>query len=75
MPTYEYVCNECKYEFEAFQSIMDDPLTECKKCKGKLRKLISKNGMISFKGDGFYINESNKPQSTDAKNSSSDKDN
>ena len=53
--------------------MMDDALTECEMCNGKLRKLISKNGMISFKGDGFYINESNESKSTESKSSSSGK--
>ena len=26
MPTYEYLCNECGYEFEEFQNMTEDPL-------------------------------------------------
>ena len=32
MPTYEYICGNCKYEFEKIQSIKDDSLTKCPKC-------------------------------------------
>jgi putative FmdB family regulatory protein len=54
MPTYEYECLKCKYRFEKFQGIKDDPLKECPKCGGKLRRLISAGAGIIFKGNGFY---------------------
>tara|TARA_Y100000590_G_scaffold446658_1_gene580677 strand:+ start:6862 stop:7050 length:189 start_codon:yes stop_codon:yes gene_type:complete len=54
MPTYNYRCKDCKDEFELLQSIMSEPLEECKKCKGKLIRLIGKGTGIIFKGTGFY---------------------
>jgi len=55
MPTYEYQCNACDHEFEAFQSITADPLSECPVCfKLELKKLISAGVGILFKGSGFY---------------------
>ena len=56
MPTYEYVCEKCDHEFEAFQSIKADPLTDCpqSKRKGKVRRLIGTGAGIIFKGSGFY---------------------
>ncbi|MCE1187955.1 MAG: zinc ribbon domain-containing protein [Ignavibacteria bacterium] len=54
MPTYEYVCTECANEFDAFQSITADPLTECPKCKGKVKRKISAGLSPIFKGSGFY---------------------
>jgi putative FmdB family regulatory protein len=54
MPTYEYECLKCKYKFERFQGIKDDPLKECPKCGGKLRKLVGTGAGIIFKGNGFY---------------------
>jgi len=55
MPTYEYLCNACKHEFEQFQSIMAGPTKKCPKC-GKLKVIrkISMGGAIIFKGGGFY---------------------
>jgi putative FmdB family regulatory protein len=41
MPAYEYKCEVCKYKFEEFQSIHDDPISVCPKCNGKVNKLIS----------------------------------
>ena len=54
MPTYEYRCNGCSHEFEAFQSIKADRLTECPKCgKPRLERLIS-GGAFQLKGSGWY---------------------
>lgn len=57
MPLYDYRCRACGHEFEIQQSISDDALTECPSCKGELRKVFSPVG-ISFKGSGFYKNDS-----------------
>ena len=64
MPTYEYKCENCNYEFEALQSMKDEPLRKCPNCgKNKLKKLISGGAGFIFKGSGFY--------QTDYKNKSS----
>lgn len=57
MPTYEYRCKQCEHELEAVQGFHDDPLTECPTCGGPLRKKFGSVG-ISFKGSGFYKNDS-----------------
>jgi len=57
MPTYEYICRDCNYEFEEFQSITAEPISICPKCKGKVKKKISAGGGLIFKGSGFYIND------------------
>jgi putative FmdB family regulatory protein len=55
MPTYDYECDACKHKFEQFQSIKDDALTKCPKCKKKkLRRLFGTGAAIMFKGSGFY---------------------
>ena len=55
MPTYEYVCNECGYRFEKFQSITASNLRKCPQCsKMKLQRLIGGGAGIIFKGSGFY---------------------
>ena len=54
MPTYEYKCLNCNLKFELFQKINDDPVTECPKCKGKVKRLISGGAGPIFKGSGFY---------------------
>jgi len=54
MPTYQYRCPECGYEFEEFQSMTEDAIETCPKCQGKTRRLISGGAGILFKGSGFY---------------------
>lgn len=55
MPTYEYACSSCGYEMETFQSMKDDPLRKCPKCKKlKLSRKIGLGAGIIFKGSGFY---------------------
>ena len=56
MPTYDYHCSTCNKDFEHFQSITAEPLTECPLChkKGKVQRLISGGAGIIFKGSGFY---------------------
>ena len=53
MPTYEYRCNSCGYDFEAVQKFEDEPLTVCPKCGSELRKVFNSVGIV-FKGSGFY---------------------
>ena len=57
MPTYEYRCKDCGTDLEAQQAFTDDPLTECPSCGGSLKKKFGSVG-ISFKGSGFYKNDS-----------------
>jgi putative FmdB family regulatory protein len=57
MPTYEYACQKCGYEFEKFQSIKDEPVKRCPTCKGKVVKKFSSGAGLLFKGSGFYITD------------------
>ena len=55
MPTYDYICESCGHEFEAFESIKADPQTECPAChKATLKRKIGAGAAILFKGSGFY---------------------
>ncbi len=60
MPIYEYQCTECGKTFEIFQKMSDEPLTQCKVCKGRLTKLIS-NCAFHLKGTGWYVTDYKKP--------------
>jgi len=78
MPTYEYICGNCGYEFEEFQSITAKPLRTCPECgKKKLKRLIGTGAGIIFKGSGFYQtdyrSESYKKGAESEKKSSDDK--
>jgi putative FmdB family regulatory protein len=55
MPTYDYICDSCGHEFEAYESIKAEPLTDCPECKiTQLRRKIGPGAAILFKGSGFY---------------------
>lgn len=76
MPTYQYRCQACHNDLEAFQKFTDDPLTICPDCGGSLRKVFNPVGIV-FKGSGFYATDSRKsssvakPASTDHSTSTS----
>ncbi|HWI40106.1 MAG TPA: zinc ribbon domain-containing protein [Verrucomicrobiae bacterium] len=53
MPVYEYGCGDCGHTFELRQSFSDAPATECPRCSGSVRKLISQTA-FSLKGGGWY---------------------
>ena len=58
MPTYEYKCAACGYEFERFQSIKAPPIKKCPECgKSKVKRLIGMGAGLLFKGSGFYITD------------------
>lgn len=56
MPIYEYKCNKCGRQFEAFQGISDPELKSCKFCKGRVQKLMSLSS-FSLKGTGWYATD------------------
>jgi len=56
VPIYEYECKKCGEVFEAFQKYSDDPLTQCKFCRGKVEKLISHTS-FQLKGGGWYLTD------------------
>ena len=57
MPHYDYQCEQCGHVFEIFQNITEDPLKECPKCKGPIKRLLSTGAGLIFKGSGFYITD------------------
>lgn len=56
MPIYEFECQKCKAHTEIFQKMSDKSPTKCKKCGGRLEKLISASA-IQFKGSGWYVTD------------------
>jgi putative FmdB family regulatory protein len=60
MPTYEYECTKCGHTFEAFQSIMDKPLSRCPECRSAVRRVINGGLGVIFKGSGFYSTDNKK---------------
>jgi putative FmdB family regulatory protein len=56
MPIYEYRCDECSHQFDVFQKITDDPVSECPECGGPVHKLVSQTSFV-LKGGGWYATE------------------
>ena len=76
MPTYDYICNDCKKMYEYFQSMSDAPIKECPECdKNSLRRVISGGTGLIFKGSGYYLTDykNKKTQSSEDKKSNNKK--
>lgn len=64
MPIYEYRCDRCGKEFEAWQKFSDAPIETCEACGGHASKMISQSSFI-LKGSGWYVTDyGNKHSST-----------
>lgn len=74
MPTYEYHCQKCRKNFEAFQSMRAEPFQECPKelCQmkkwghGKVKRLLGTGAGVIFKGSGFYSTDYRSPSYKEA---------
>ena len=54
VPTYEYKCDACAHDWEVFQSMKDDALTECPACHAQsARRQISAGTGFILKGGGW----------------------
>lgn len=56
MPTYEYACEACG-RFDIVQPITEEALKSCPTCGRPVKRLISRNVNILFKGSGFHITD------------------
>jgi putative FmdB family regulatory protein len=61
MPLYEYECQSCRRRFERRQSVHDAPVRECPECGEAVRKVLHPVGVV-FKGSGWYVTDSRKPE-------------
>lgn len=53
MPTYEYECSACSYQWEVEQKINDPVLDTCPECKKKkVKRLIGTTSFV-LKGGGW----------------------
>ena len=57
MPTYEYVCKSCGYQFEKFQNMNDKPVQKCPECGKNVKRVIGTGTGVIFKGSGFYATD------------------
>lgn len=73
MPTYTYRCQKCGHEFERFQSMSDEPVKRCEKCRSKVQRVFHPVGIV-LKGPGFHKTDyrSSSKKSTTSDSSSSE---
>ncbi len=62
MPTYEYRCTQCFFQFELKRGFKDDSPVSCPKCQGQIQRLFSPVPFI-LKGSGFYSTDKEKNSS------------
>jgi len=73
MPTYDYRCSDCGFQYEIFQRMTESSIKKCPECgKNTAVRLISGGAGLIFRGSGFYITDyknkkTTKEKSTDTK--------
>lgn len=60
MSTYDYRCQQCKFEFEVKRSFSSNNLPVfCPRCGAEAKRIFSAVPII-FKGAGFYVTDNRK---------------
>lgn len=57
MPTYNYECSECGYEWEIERPITSEPEKECPKCHAMTAKRLISGGSNFILTGGGWANE------------------
>jgi putative FmdB family regulatory protein len=56
MPTYQYICKECDYQFDKMQAMSAKVLKKCPRCgKKRLIRLIGTAGGVIVKGTNHPV--------------------
>jgi putative FmdB family regulatory protein len=74
MPTYEYLCSDCKNLWEEVQKISEPPITVCPKCSHPTAHRQISGGSFILKGGGWYADlySSSKPAKKEESGGSSE---
>ena len=62
MPTYEYLCPGCAHQYEKREGFDAPAAQKCPQCGGTAQRVIHAPPIV-FKGSGFYVTDSRKPDS------------
>ena len=54
MPTYDYQCGKCGFEFERVQRITEDAIKTCPECRSRQAKRLLSAPNFILKGGGWY---------------------
>lgn len=67
MPKYDYRCTACGHVYEKREGFDAPAVQTCPLCEGQARRVLTAPAIV-FKGSGWYITDSRKPEpSTDGK--------
>jgi putative FmdB family regulatory protein len=72
VPLYEYQCKPNGHRFEIRHGINDEPVRACPECGAEVRRVIHPVGVV-FKGSGFYVTDSRRPQPASTSSDSTEK--
>ena len=67
MPFYQHLCGECGKRDEVLQRVDAEP-PECKSCKAKMTKQVSRTSFI-LKGGGWFKDSYSAPASASSESS------
>ncbi|MGA2285178.1 MAG: FmdB family zinc ribbon protein [Dehalococcoidia bacterium] len=59
MPTYEYRCTQCGYQYERREGFDAPAAHVCSRCGGESRRVLHAPPVL-FKGSGFYVTDNRK---------------
>lgn len=75
MPTYEYACPHCGHAWDKREGFDASTTKKCPQCGKKAQRVLHAPPIV-FKGSGFYVTDSRKPESAaSASESTSDSSN
>ncbi len=63
MPTYEYACPHCGHAWDKREGFDASTTKKCPQCAKKAQRVLHAPPIV-FKGSGFYVTDSRKPEST-----------
>ena len=61
MPTYEYACPHCDHAWDKREGFDASTTKKCPQCGKKAQRVLHAPPIV-FKGSGFYVTDSRKPE-------------
>jgi putative FmdB family regulatory protein len=61
LPKYDYRCTACGHVYEKREGFDAPAVQTCPRCEGQARRVLTAPAIV-FKGSGWYITDSRKPE-------------